>query len=166
MADASATTPPAQPVGTMSTVSSKDVPDYRSWWAILAVFLGGALGTVTRESLDLLTPTPQLPYTTFAINIVGSFTLAVVYTVLVVRSTTPSIARAVRLFVGTGLLGGFTTYGSFTVAVAVAASRSSYFHAALYAAASIVVGVAAALLGRWVVERVHRRRSTTAGTAG
>lgn len=151
--------PPAptadSPVGTMAPTPATMTPDYRSWSAVAMVFVGGALGTVSRESLDLVTPSRDLLYTTFVINIVGSFLLAVVYTTLVVRSGTPAFQRRMRLLVGTGFMGGFTTYGSFAVGVAAALSRGSVLNAALYAIGSIVLGVAAALAGRALVDAVH-----------
>lgn len=154
-----AASPPSvsTPVGTLTAHPRGSTPDYRSWSAILMVFLGGAGGTVARESLDLITPTAQLIFVTFAINIVGSFALAVVYTVLLVGRDTAMFRRRARLLIGTGFMGGFTTYGSFAVATAAAASRGSFGDAALYAAGSVALGVTAALLGRFLVEQVASR---------
>jgi CrcB protein len=155
---------PDAPVGTMAPTRAAVTPDYRSWSAVLMVFLGGALGTVARESLDLVTPAEHLVYTTFLINVVGSCALAAVYTALLVRNETAILQRRIRLFVGTGFMGGFTTYGSFAVATAAAAARHSVGDSALYAAGSIVLGVVAALFGRWAVESIHRRRSSALGS--
>ncbi|MFB2555655.1 fluoride efflux transporter FluC [Herbiconiux liangxiaofengii] len=133
-------------------------PDHRSWSAALMVFIGGAAGTVSREGLDLATPGDRLLYTTFLINIVGSFTLAVLYAALRSGAEAPAAERRLRLLVGTGYLGGFTTYGSFAVGVAAAGIRGSSADAILYAVGSVVLGVGAALIGRWVVERATGRR--------
>ncbi|SDZ43547.1 fluoride efflux transporter FluC [Herbiconiux ginsengi] len=155
---------PNAPVGTMAPARPGSTPDYRSWSAVLMVFLGGAVGTVARESLDLATPAEHLVATTFIINIVGSFSLAVVYTALQERKRSAAFQRRIRLLVGTGFMGGFTTYGSFAVATAAAASRGSVGDAALYAAGSILLGVVAALLGRQLVEYIDRHRRAVAGS--
>ncbi|MDO9396948.1 MAG: CrcB family protein [Herbiconiux sp.] len=148
--------PPPAPVGTMAATAPAAAPDHRSWSAALMVFVGGALGTVCRESLDLLTPAEQVVFTTFAINLVGSFALAAVYTALQARGADAVVRRRVRLLAGTGFLGGFTTYGSFAVATAAAGARGSVGDAVLYAIGSLLLGAVAALLGRWVVERLVR----------
>jgi CrcB protein len=108
-----------------------------------------------------VTPKDLILYSTFIINVVGSFALAVVYAALLARDGTPEFQRRVRLLVGTGFMGGFTTYGSFAVGVAAAASRGSVGDAALYAVGSIIVGVAAALAGRAIVEQITRSRART-----
>lgn len=156
-----ASTTTATPTGTMAPTPVGERPDYRSWTAVLMVFLGGAGGTVVRESLDLLTPEDLLLHATFVINVVGSFALASVYAALVARRDSRAVQRRVRLLVGTGFMGGFTTYGTFAVGVAAAVSRGSLRDAALYSVGSIVLGVAAALAGRAVVERASRRHVTT-----
>lgn len=146
----------ASPTGTMARIGPAETPDYRSWSGVAFVFVGGAVGTVARESLDLITPTDLLLFTTFLINIAGSFALAVVYAALLARDGSPASRRRIRLLVGTGFMGGFTTYGSFAVGVAAAASRGAVGDAVLYALGSVILGVGAALLGRWLVERVTR----------
>lgn len=148
----------APPTGTTAPVPHGTTPDHRSWSAVAMVFIGGAVGTVARESLDLATPEALVLYATFVINVVGSFALAVVYAALRARKGTPGFQRRIRLVVGTGFMGGFTTYGSFAVGVAAAASRGSVGDAALYAVGSLVTGVAAALVGRALVERITRGR--------
>ncbi|MBF4571255.1 CrcB family protein [Herbiconiux sp. VKM Ac-1786] len=163
MVRASGSITAAPPTGTMAPTPHGMTPDHRSWSAVAMVFVGGAVGTVARESLDLATPHDLVLHTTFVINVVGSFALAVVYAALVARRGTPMFRRRVRLVVGTGFMGGFTTYGSFAVGAAAAASRGSVGDAALYAVGSLVTGVAAALAGRALVERITRGRAHAAG---
>lgn len=151
----------AAPTASMASTPRGTPPDHRSWSGIGLVFIGGSVGTVARESFDLMTPTDLLLYTTFIINVVGSFALAVVYAALLARDGTSALRRRIRLLVGTGFMGGFTTYGSFAVGVAAAASRGSGLDAALYAVGSIVLGVAAALAGRAIVEWIRRHRTHT-----
>jgi CrcB protein len=154
----------AEPTGTMAPTPARTTADHRSVSAAAMVFLGGAVGTVAREALDLATPEAQLVLTTLVINVVGSFALAVVYAVLLGGRTTAASQRRVRLLVGTGFMGGFTTYGSFAVGVAAAAAHGSVTDAGVYAVASIVLGVLAALLGRAIVENLVRRSGRQATT--
>jgi CrcB protein len=127
-------------------------PDYRTWSAVWMVFVGGAIGTLTRESFDLITPEPNLPHTTFIINVAGSFALAAIYAFVKDHGETPSTRRRLRLILGTGFMGGFTTYSSFSVAVATQAAHGSGVDAAVLAVASLVIGTIAAVTGRLLVE--------------
>lgn len=73
--------------------------------AVTAVALGGAVGALLRWSLGELVPDGDgFPWTTFAINVGGCFTLALLPALAVVRRH-----PALPLLLGTGMLGGFTT---------------------------------------------------------
>ena len=145
------------PARAVTTVSK---PDYRTWSAIWMVFVGGAGGTLARESLDLATPSGNLPHTTFIINVVGSFALAAIYALVHDRVEARPTQRRLRLLLGTGFMGGFTTYSSFSVAVATEAVTGSAGEAVLLATASIVVTIVAALTGRCLVETFVTRPSS------
>ncbi|MDP3891993.1 CrcB family protein [Nocardioides sp.] len=77
--------------------------------ALAAVAAGGALGAVGRWLIDGLAPLGSgFPWTTFAINVVGSFLLAALPALAVVRRS-PGLV----LFLGPGVLGGFTTLSAY-----------------------------------------------------
>ena len=79
----------------------------------LQICLGGAIGTGCRYLLSgwlLRALGPDFPYGTIAVNVVGSFLLGAVMTI---SFTTDSLSPATRLFLTTGVLGGFTTYSTF-----------------------------------------------------
>ena len=77
--------------------------------ALLAVSLGGALGAVTRGGLGELFPDGRgFPWTTFAINLSGSFLLA-----LLPIWVTAKRHHLVPLFLGPGVLGGYTTLSAY-----------------------------------------------------
>lgn len=84
-------------------VLTRDLPAPR---LLVAVALGGALGAVLRWALTdaFTTPTDVFPWTTFAINVTGSFVLALLPAIDAVRRH-----RAVAVGLGPGVLGGFTT---------------------------------------------------------
>lgn len=73
---------------------------------VLAVFVGGAIGTCLRAIIA-----PEAGWATLAINVVGAFVLGAL-TGLFLRA---NASHRVRLLLGTGLLGGFTTYSALAV---------------------------------------------------
>ncbi|AGI48273.1 crcB protein [Thermoplasmatales archaeon BRNA1] len=77
--------------------------------AILIVGAGGALGAVLRFGMGQAIDSDQFPWATFAVNIIGSFLLA-----LLMFSWT-DISDGYRLLLFTGLFGAFTTMSTFTV---------------------------------------------------
>jgi CrcB protein len=115
--------------------------------------LGGAVGVAARAALVLPieagAPLPALPTTTMVINVVGSLLLGVVVGVL--GSGSPRL----RAFLGTGVLGGFTTYSAFAVQVVrLADGRATW--ALVLAVASLLLGVAAAIAGLLIGRRFAR----------
>lgn len=104
----------------------------------LLVFVGGALGTLARygvaEGLQL---DATWPWPTFLVNLTGSLALGL----LVARVNDPADPR--RLLLGTGVLGGYTTYSAFAVEVA----EADVSLAVAYALASVVLGTVAAAAG-------------------
>ncbi|MFC7432865.1 MULTISPECIES: fluoride efflux transporter FluC [unclassified Agrococcus] len=103
----------------------------------LAVLVGGAMGTGMRAAIDLASLGAH-PWQTLGINVVGALALGVL-----VARVWPVAPEWVRAGVGTGLLGGFTTFSA--LALAVASEPDAVVLA--YLAASIVLGVAAAWTG-------------------
>jgi CrcB protein len=109
--------------------------------ALLAtIAAGGALGTAARYALGRLFPAAagSFPWTTFAINVSGSFLLGACMAWLLARR---SDDRFLRPFLAVGVLGGYTT---FSTAMADAAVLFKDGHA-LTAAGSLVLGVLVAL---------------------
>jgi CrcB protein len=113
-------------------------------FALVAV--GGAVGTLARFGIaEALGSDGLVPWPTFLVNVTGSFALGALLAVLVLR--TDGIHDRVRLLVGTGFLGGYTTYS------ALAAETDSLLrgdHVALglaYAVGSVAAGLVAALAG-------------------
>lgn len=127
------------------------------------VLLGGALGTAAREALSLVLPSfGTVPVAVVAVNLAGSFALGLLLERLVDAGS--GRARNLRLFTGTGFLGGFTTYS------ALAAGTDSLLRAGdvpagtLYAAGTLLLGLAAAGAGV-AVAGSGRRRAHPASTS-
>lgn len=114
---------------------------------LLLVIVGGMLGTAARLAVALLVPdTGGFPLATFIVNALGALLIGVLAARLPGSSD-------LRVFLGTGILGGFTTYSAFAVGT-VELWVDVPLVAAAYALASLVFGVAAATLG----VRLGRRR--------
>lgn len=113
------------------------------------VFVGGALGTSLRGWLAGRFPAGPgaFPAAIFWINVSGSFLLGTLLEALAQRGADDGWRRRVRLAVGTGVLGGYTTYSTYAVDI-VLLLRAGHPDAGLgYALASLVLGPIAAFVG-------------------
>ena len=115
----------------------------------LAVGCGGFIGSVLRYLIGCVVPASSFPWATLAINVAGSFALAVIAT-LVLRGVLPD--GSVSLMLRVGLCGGFTTFSTFSLEVADLASRGAVLGAVGYAALTCCLCVAAAFAGAWVAK--------------
>ena len=114
----------------------------------MLVGLGGALGTLARHGVaQWWAPTGSWPWPTFAVNVLGSLLLGF----LVARVKTPDDPP--RLLVGTGLLGGFTTYSAFAVETDALLRNGDMALALLYPVATVTLGLAAAVVGMLLARR-------------
>ena len=117
---------------------------------LLLVALGGALGSGLRHLTNLAALRlfgPGFPWGTFAVNVVGSFAMGLFVELLARRF---GASAELRLFVATGILGGFTTISAFSLDFAVLYERGATAQAFGYVAASVVVSIAALFLGMWL----------------
>lgn len=130
---------------------------------VLLVALGGAVGTAARVGLGVLIPAGGgIVWATVAANLVGSLALGILLGALGTRLETAAVRRA-RLALGTGLLGGFTTYSALAVeAVGLGATPAL---AVTYAVGSVIAGLAAAGLGLVVGRRMRGSRPNPGASA-
>lgn len=118
---------------------------------ILLVFVGGGVGTVARYLLGVAIGTPSgLPVSTFVVNIVGAFALGMLLEGLLRGGVDVGWRQRVRLLMGPGFLGGFTTYSSMCVEAVLLTEDARYVEGFAYAILSLLIGVAAAATGVWV----------------
>jgi CrcB protein len=113
----------------------------------LLVALGGALGSMMRYGLYRTVPAP---WGTLGVNIIGGLLMGLLVGVLTGRGLS---AENERLFLGAGVLGGFTTFSAFSLDVVQMVERGAWGEAAIYALASTGLSIAALFLGL-VVGRV------------
>jgi fluoride exporter len=112
--------------------------------SLLAVFLGGALGTLLRLQLDVFIPhrDDEFPLSTLLINVVGSLVLSIL-----VSRLWPVAPAWVRAGLGPGLVGGFTTFSAVMVSMVTLAASSQVLLALGYLVATLLLGFGAAALG-------------------
>ena len=130
--------------------------------SILAVGLGGALGTLARYLLDvtLITGPGHFPATTLLINLSGSLAIGFLVPLTdTVSARSPRSARSAlaRPFLVVGFLGGWTTYSTLAVEAVLLGKSDHVGLAAAYLAASLVGGLALVTLGAAGGRRVVHR---------
>ena len=112
------------------------------------VFVGGAVGTGLRAVISAgASPLRGVPVAVLVVNVVGAFVLGLLLQRLHHAGPDDGRRRDLRLLLGTGLLGGFTTYSALAADTAVLLSDGRTGSALLYAGGTLVLGLVAALLG-------------------
>lgn len=114
---------------------------------ILSIALGGAIGAVARHLANkaaLAWLGPGFPWATLAVNVSGSFAMGLVVGWLAAHGGWSQEARA---FVTVGLLGGLTTFSTFSLDMVVLIERGALAQAAGYVLASVVLSIAAVFAG-------------------
>ncbi len=118
------------------------------WRAIAVVGLGAAIGGILRLLVTQLVVfragAGYAQYATMFINVSGSFLIGVIIEIAQTRAEFPSLWR---YFIATGILGGYTTFSTFSFEALTLATGGLALSAAFYTIGSVVLGVAAAFLG-------------------
>ncbi|ESY20435.1 MULTISPECIES: fluoride efflux transporter CrcB [unclassified Mesorhizobium] len=120
---------------------------------LLLVVVGGGIGAGIRHLTNigaLRLVGPNYPWGTMVINIVGSFAMGLFVAALMRRGG----SNELRLFVATGVLGGFTTFSAFSLDFATLWERGATLPALGYALASVVGAIIALFLGLWLARTV------------
>ena len=121
---------------------------------VALVALGGMVGTGGRYLVSAAVHSPEgWPTATLVENIVGSFLLGLLLEALLRRGAESRHGRLVRLGLGTGVLGGFTTFSSYAIELERLLADGALLAATSYAVVSLVGGLAACLLGVIVAAR-------------
>jgi len=118
---------------------------------LLAVAFGGAIGSLARYSVASLVQSAAWPgflWGIFVVNISGGFIMGVLAELAALKlNFTPEV----RAFLMVGVMGGYTTFSSFSLDSALLIERGAYASAAAYIAGSAVLSVAALFAGLWIV---------------
>ena len=117
---------------------------------LVLVAIGGAIGASLRHLVNvaaLRLVGAGFPWGTFAINVAGSLAMGVFIELLARRF---NASNELRLFVATGILGGFTTFSAFSLDFAVLWQRGEVLPAFGYALGSVFISIIALFLGLWL----------------
>lgn len=124
-------------------------------FAIAAVAVGGAVGSTMRYFVSNWFTArlgPDFPWGTFTINVSGSFLIGIVLQLAAARA---GLNPYVRLFLATGILGGYTTFSTFAYETYGLGAGSLSLLSFGYAVGSVLAGVAAAYIGVILVRVIH-----------
>lgn len=113
----------------------------------LIVFIGAGIGGALRHGVNVGAAKLfgfGFPFGTLIVNVVGSFAMGLLAGFFAYRAGIP---QHVRLFLTTGILGGFTTFSSFSLDAALLVERHSFGLAAGYVVGSVAAGLSALFLG-------------------
>jgi len=117
----------------------------------LLVFLGGGLGAAARYGVNVgvgrINPT-DFPWHTLIINITGCFIMGVLTEAMALRF---NASTELRLFLTTGIMGGYTTFSAFALDYALLFERKDFMSAGIYVLASVIGALLACFAGLAVV---------------
>ena len=116
--------------------------------AMLLVGAGGAIGAMARYGMSVLIGRfwpMSFPLATLLVNIIGSTCMGLLIGLLV--RTLPAAGPEIRLFVAVGVLGGFTTFSSFSLDTISLIERGELAQAVLYVGLSVVICLAGLYCG-------------------
>ena len=120
---------------------------------LLLVFLGSGIGGAARYGVNVWSLKafgPGFPAGTLIVNVVGGLAIGLIAGWLAFRASA-AWSQDLRLFLTTGILGGFTTFSAFSLDAVTLIERGDYGAAALYVVLSVVLSIAAVAVGLAVI---------------
>jgi fluoride exporter len=120
----------------------------------ILVFIGGGLGSTLRHTINMVCARllgTAFPYHTFIINITGSTVMGLIAGYLAFKG---GASQPWRLFLMTGILGGYTTFSAFSLDAAMLYEKGEIGLAALYVVGSVVLSIAGLFAGLALVRHL------------
>jgi CrcB protein len=121
-------------------------------WTYGLIFVGGGIGSMLRHGCNragLALIGPNFPAGTLFVNVVGCILIGVFAGWFAFRGETTT--QDLRLFLTTGICGGFTTFSAFSLDAVMLWQRGAYLASAGYVGASFVVSILGLLAGLWAM---------------
>ena len=113
----------------------------------MLVFIGGGIGAALRHGVNrgaFALLGPSFPYGTLLVNVTGGLLTGIAAGLFLAKA---DISQEIRLFVTTGLLGGFTTFSAFSHDAALICQRGDYSALAVYVLGSVILSIGGLFLG-------------------
>jgi CrcB protein len=128
--------------------------------ASLWVALGGSMGALGRFHVGRMVnhftgPTNTFPWATLSVNVVGSLAMGALLGWLARGSVTPQTGESMRLLIGVGLLGGFTTFSTFSAELVTLFHRGQMLQGFAYGSISLIAGMAAFVIGLVLAQSIQ-----------
>jgi len=120
----------------------------------IVVFFGAGIGGALRPGANMLALRwlgAGFPFGTLFINILGSFVMGLLTALFLVKMGLP---QHLRLFLTTGLVGGFTTFSTFSLEAALLFERGHLLQMALYVGGSVLFGIIGFFAAMWIVRSI------------
>ncbi len=121
---------------------------------LLAVAVGGALGSLLRYFVAGSIQSaawPGFPWGIFAVNITGGLAMGIIAELAALKL---NMSPEVRAFLTVGVLGGYTTFSTFSLDSVLLIERGAYTSAALYISGSAILSILALFAGMWLVRSI------------
>jgi CrcB protein len=121
---------------------------------LIAIAIGGGLGSLARHYLSAgvySVTGPAFPYGILTVNVLGGLIMGIVVELGALKL---NYSPEMRAFLTTGILGGFTTFSTFSLDAALLIERGDWLGALIYMIASVVLSVGALFAGLWFVRVV------------
>lgn len=116
-------------------------------WKIFCVGIGGFIGSALRYMISLYAPKllgTQLPYGTLIVNVVGGVMIGFIMELSLGRNISPEL----RLFLTTGIMGGFTTFSTFSYETINLFTAGSYLSGSLNVCLNLFLSLGGVILGK------------------
>lgn len=121
---------------------------------LLAIFLGGGIGAVSRYLISLNLAKNfeiNLPVSTFLVNVIGSFVIGFLYILFIEKA---DITPAIKLALTVGFCGGLTTFSTFSLELFEMIGNQQIFHAFSYIILSVTICVIMTAIGAYFAKLV------------
>jgi CrcB protein len=122
---------------------------------LAAVGVGGAIGSMARYLIAGWVQSPAwngFPYGIFIVNITGGFLMGLMIEGMALKFNVTPVTRA---FLTTGIMGGYTTFSTFSLEAAMLIERHAYGQATAYIAGSALLSIIALFAGLWLMRSIY-----------
>jgi fluoride exporter len=120
------------------------------WGILFMVALGGALGSLARYLVaGAVQPAwwPGFPFGIFVVNLTGGLAMGLITALAALKL---NLTAEMRAFLTTGILGGYTTFSTFSLDSVMLMERGNYAQAGAYVVGSVVLSILALFAGLWI----------------